>query len=363
MRVLYLTDRISHRGGAQHHLLDTIAALAPAHDITVAAAAMDSGIALPEGVHFERVSGLRSSVASDKGLKRLAPLLEWADVVHSQNVMNPTALSLSTTAKTVVTIQDHRVFCPGPGKTLPSDAACTTRMSEADCADCLPDAAYRSRMLSLTAARLGAIQRASTVIVLSKYMADELSRVGIDNTQIIPPPVALGPSKSDPGTGFVIAGRLVHHKGTDLAIEAWRTAATDHPLTLAGLGPEGEEHSDIVTAGWLERSALRTALSDARAVLFPARWQEPYGIVGVEALAMGTPVIAMVRGGMSDWAHTGTISVPPGDTTAMSSAIQSMASDPAQAHALGAAGQRWVAEALKPDALASRIEAVYSELV
>ena len=43
-----------------------------------------------------------------------------ADVVHVQNVMNPTALTrLVSSGRAVVTVQDHRVFCPGPGRTPP----------------------------------------------------------------------------------------------------------------------------------------------------------------------------------------------------------------------------------------------------
>ena len=65
MRLLYLTDRLSHRGGAQHHLLDVIQAMSTRHIVTIAAAAIDGDVRLPPGVAFHKVSGLRSGVSQD----------------------------------------------------------------------------------------------------------------------------------------------------------------------------------------------------------------------------------------------------------------------------------------------------------
>ena len=88
---------------------------------------------------------------------------------------------------------------------------------------------------------------------------------------------------------------------------------------MAGLGSALDAMPKAESLGWLSRAALRKAMADARAVLFPARWQEPFGIVGVEALAMGTPVIANPTGGMRDWCTQGTISVTT--TNQMTTAI------------------------------------------
>jgi len=363
MRLLYLTDRLSHRGGAQHHLLDVVEAMAPFHDVTIAAADFDKDVAIPSTVRTHRIKALRAHVPRSRGLEPLHGLIAAADVVHIQNVMNPTALQMSMGPKTVVTIQDHRVFCPGPGKTLPSGAPCTAPMDDALCTQCIPDTEHRTRMLSLTKARLDTLRAAGKLLVLSRYMAAELEAAGLENIEIIPPPVPCGPAKTDAGHGFLLAGRLVYLKGTDLAIEAWRSAKSGHPLRMAGLGAEAAGIQGVEALGWLTRDALRATMADCRALLFPSRWAEPYGIVGVEALAMGTPVIAMARGGMPDWAHCGTLCVDPKQPHSMTSAIRKLEGDPVEALSLGAEGQAWVKEHLSPAAVHQRLNTCYAGLI
>jgi glycosyltransferase involved in cell wall biosynthesis len=59
----------------------------------------------------------------------------------------------------------------------------------------------------------------------------------------------------------------------------------------------------------------------ARALLFPSRWQEPFGIAGLEALTMGTPVAAWESGGVREW-HPGEGLVPWGDVDALAGALR-----------------------------------------
>ena len=100
---MYLTDRLSPRGGAGNHLLDVVAAMAPRARITVAAGHVQAE--LPADVQTHRLRGLSASVADDAGLSGLDALLDAADVVHVQNVMNPVALKAATsTGCAVVTV-------------------------------------------------------------------------------------------------------------------------------------------------------------------------------------------------------------------------------------------------------------------
>ncbi len=360
MNILYLTDRLSHRGGAPHHLLDVIQSMAANHPVVVAAANKDSDVHLPESVTYERISGLRSNTAKTSGLDRLDPLFAWADLIHIQNVMNPEALARATKRPSLVTIQDHRVFCPGPGKTLPSGIACQETMSETLCTTCIPEADHRTYMLTQTKARLQAIQQAEKVVVLSQYMATALHQVGLNKTSVIPPPVPIGPPKTEPGHGFLIAGRIVKHKAPDVAYSAWKLSGTDHPIKIAGLGSEKHRFADAQDLGWLSREALKTEMASARAVLFPARWQEPFGIVGVESLSVGTPVIATPTGGMADWCNEGCVSVNTIDE--MVSAIRHLSDHPDAALALGQAGARAVQAKFAPQSTHKKLNSIYQQI-
>jgi glycosyltransferase involved in cell wall biosynthesis len=98
-------------------------------------------------------------------------------------------------------------------------------------------------------------------------------------------------------------------KGPDLAIEAALNAGL--PLRLAGVVEDRHREffeqtmrrarsSDVEYLGPLDRQELWHLLGDASALIMPLRWQEPFGLVVVESLAAGTPVIAWRMGAMPE---------------------------------------------------------------
>jgi len=111
-------------------------------------------------------------------------------------------------------------------------------MSGDVCAQCLPDRAYRERMVELTDARRKAVGGAR-LVVLSRYMAEELAAAGLPGAQVIPPWVEAPAGEPEPGNAFLLAGRLVAHKAPLDAWQAWRRAGCGLPLRVAGAGPRG----------------------------------------------------------------------------------------------------------------------------
>jgi glycosyltransferase involved in cell wall biosynthesis len=120
-----------------------------------------------------------------------------------------------------------------------------------------------------------------------------------------------GPSKSEPGTGPVLwLARFNSDKGPDLAIEACQKAGL--PLVLAGKCQEQVEkqYFDEVIKPMLtddvevlmnpKRQRCEELLLDAPCLLLPIRWEEPFGMVFVEAMATGTPVVALNRGSVPE---------------------------------------------------------------
>lgn len=308
----------------------------------------------PAGVRVSEVRGLSSPVESGSGLEGLDALLAEADVVHLHNVMNPVVLRrVVARGNAVVTIQDHRVFCPGPGKTLPDGEACSDPFSGALCAPCLPDAAYRERLVALTEARRAALDGAS-VVVLSDYMRDEVVAAGLGPVHVVPPWVEAAERPSPLGDGALLGGRLVRHKDPLQAWRAWKRVGGR--LRVCGAGGLEDQLEGAERLGWVSRRVLREVLAASRVLLFPARWQEPFGILGVEALAVGTPVIAMARGGIAEWAQAGVILVE--DEDQMSEALARVSSDDALAAELGEAGWAHVREHYSRERLLPRLEAV-----
>lgn len=120
------------------------------------------------------------------------------------------------------------------------------------------------------------------------------------------------------GGYLLVLGRISAMKGVDTAIEVAERCSL--PLVIAGnIGshPEDQEHFERVilpridgqTVRWtgpVNDHQKRELLQGAHAMLFPIRWEEPFGTVMVEALACGTPVIAMRRGAAPEVVQHGT---------------------------------------------------------
>lgn len=114
-----------------------------------------------------------------------------------------------------------------------------------------------------------------------------------------------------PDAPLVFLGRLEAIKGAHAAIEIARR--TGRKLVIAGNVPERPmdpryaqgvlaacDGQQVVYAGPVNDAEKATLLGSAAALLFPIEWDEPFGIVMIEALACGAPVIAMRRGSVPE---------------------------------------------------------------
>ncbi|HEX2240374.1 MAG TPA: glycosyltransferase family 4 protein [Actinomycetota bacterium] len=123
-------------------------------------------------------------------------------------------------------------------------------------------------------------------------------------------PVADYPYAPEKERFVLFLGRMSPEKGAHLAIEAARDAG--FPLVLAGKINESKEHAyfeaevrprlgpDIEWIGPANTELKKDLLRRARCLVFPIRWEEPFGIVMAEAMACGTPVVALNRGSVSE---------------------------------------------------------------
>src|SRR5262249_14680890 len=104
-------------------------------------------------------------------------------------------------------------------------------------------------------------------------------------------------------------GRFDPDKGPDLAVDACRAAGVG--LVLVGrCNPGSEERffataiAPRVTAAELmvnvSRATALRRLAAARCLLLPLRWREPFGMVMIEAMALGVPVVALRRGAVPE---------------------------------------------------------------
>jgi glycosyltransferase involved in cell wall biosynthesis len=331
MRILHLADRLTDRGGAYTWMLGVVEGLRESHEQRFVVG--EDPRELRPGCAVVVRPGLESRVAQAVQLDDVVAEFR-PDVIHVHNVVNPWVLEWASARRgALLTVQDHRFFCPTRGKWTLGGEVCRRPVSREACATCFEDQAYFEEVLGLTERRLAAVRKLR-VSVLSRYMREELVAAGVPavQLQVVPPFVyRLDPEAAADGPACVLfVGRLVEAKGVREAVKAWRRSGVNLPLVLAGTGPlraelEAQAAAEkdgppIEVLGWVERGRLSALYQRARAVLFPSRWQEPFGIVGIEALSFGVPVVAWESGGVGEW-HPGPGLVRWGDTPALARAL------------------------------------------
>ena len=179
-----------------------------------------------------------------------------------------------------------------------------------------------------------------------------------------PPPLLGGPR-------LAIVGRLIPIKGHDVLLRALAVARKQVPdlaLEIAGEGQlEPELRATVARLGlddavtFLGRVApIAPALERAEVVVVPS-FGEGFGLVALEAMERGRPVIASAVGGLSEIVEDGRtgILVPSGDVDALAEAIVELASDAARAAAMGSAGRARALDEFSQERCTERIEALY----
>jgi glycosyltransferase involved in cell wall biosynthesis len=150
---------------------------------------------------------------------------------------------------------------------------------------------------------------------------------------------------------IVASGRFNREKGFRELLHAMAFVTTPAHLVLIGDGHDRAhlEHQAsqttgghrITFTGWLVADERDRWLDRALLVAVPSMWPEPFGIVGLEGMAAGKPVVAFDVGGIDTWlAHERTgLLVAPGDIVAFARALSGLLADRAHAERLGAAGR------------------------
>ena len=162
-------------------------------------------------------------------------------------------------------------------------------------------------------------------------------------------------------------GRMTEVKGPHRAIAAARAAGV--PLVLAGVIQPGQRaffereiapHVDgnrVRFIGEVGGATKRSLFANARALLMPIRWEEPFGMVMVEALACGTPVIAFPEGAARELVvheHTGFL---VDDEAAMAAAVSRLE------HISPAACRAWAAAHCDVDVVSRAYVQVFRDAI
>jgi glycosyltransferase involved in cell wall biosynthesis len=167
-----------------------------------------------------------------------------------------------------------------------------------------------------------------------------LSRTGVAHSGIHED--FLDPAPEQPWSWRLLyVGRLDPRKGVRTAVEALALLPSDGALHLIGGWDKSEEdrlrslarergvENQVSFGGQRSRSEIVAAYGEADAVIFPVEWEEPWGLVPLEGMARGRPVVATGRGGSAEYLRDGEncLLFEAGDPAALAAAIERLAGD------------------------------------
>jgi glycosyltransferase involved in cell wall biosynthesis len=141
---------------------------------------------------------------------------------------------------------------------------------------------------------------------------------------------------------LLYVGRIDERKGIDTAIDALAHLPADARLEVVGSWDAREEDrlrdraralgagERVEFTGQRDRGELLERYANCDAVVFPVRWDEPWGLVPLEAMGRGRPVVATGRGGSAEYLSDGEncLLFPAGDAAALAGALARLARDP-----------------------------------
>lgn len=375
--VALLTPLHGRDGGVAAHVAESARALRDAgHEVTIVCGAAVDPLAAGVVVLPELNEPL--AAAGVDALKRTLGDLR-PDVVHVHEIaLAPIVAASRAIAPTVVSAHgypgcshNNHYFAPGVECHQAHQPSCLAKMAFRGCLHArnpLPvPHLYRS-----TTRRLGAYRACDAVVAYSRAVAAHLEDNGLD-AELVPlftPLAGIEPAPASAGERRVLfVGRIVPAKGLDVLLDA--IGSLDATLTVAGEGwsrhalEQRAERLGLASrvrfAGWLDGESLRRAYAEAAVVAIPSVWPEPFGLVGLEAMASARPVVASLTGGIGDWIEhdvTG-LAVAPGDAPALAASIGALLDEPERARSMGRNGRRALEQHFSVESHVAALRRVY----
>lgn len=200
-----------------------------------------------------------------------------------------------------------------------------------------------------------------SLLVGSRFMRDELLQNGFEagKIHILPPVTPMGsphcaPAPEEPV--ILCVAQLIKGKGVDLLLRALSKISGRFSAIIVGSGNAEPALKGLAKTlgledkvrfqGWVRPEDIDEFYSMAKVVVVPSRWAEPFGMVGLEAMNHGRPVVAFNVGGIPDWLEhdvTGFL-VPEQDIDQLAISLERILEDTQLARRLGANGKKRVRE-------------------
>ncbi len=254
--------------------------------------------------------------------------------------LSPAALFPLGDLPSVLYVSDYKCICPVGSKLLPDGSLCTNQPGlvcwQSGCTS-LP---HWLRDLPRYALIRSQLSRFTKIITCSEWVRKALSHHGIAAETLLmpsPPPQKNYLRSPSPWPQLLYVGRLDREKGIDLLLRAMERL-NGVRLRIVGEGPLRPRLEHLAKSlgigdrvsfiGWLEPSAINIELARTWALVVPSLWAEPLGLVAVEAVTRGVPVVASQSGGLAEIIEPGVTGLlfPNGDAAALEKRLRQLVS-------------------------------------
>lgn len=301
----------------------------------------------------------RAAAAMTALVDRFRPDVVHAHDLYPQLSAAPVAVAAARHVPVVQTLHNYELL---------SASALDHRGGTLDRSDAPASVRSLRTALHLMRQRLH-VPHVSIWIAVSRFVAQAYSYRGIE-AHVLPNFTPSGRRESYPPfegrRGVLFVGRLTSAKGIPDVVALARYFP-HVPVTVAGWGPledwlraESERVENLEYVGFLQRGALTKWLARSRVLVVPSRWQEPAGLVALEAMAEGTPVIAFASGGLAEYVgESGGGQVVRPDAAALIAATGDLYGDRERWARLSTGGRRWVTSEHSPARYLDRLESLY----
>ena len=252
--------------------------------------------------------------------------------------------------KTTYYVHDHEPICPRSYAYTPLKRNCTRPGGVWPCIFCAPLCRNwkpaLNRVLSQER-RKRAMARFRRLVVISEFMKGRLVANEIPAEKIVVEPPVLDILNAEArrrGDGedsaslrlcvekidLLFVGQLIRGKGVQLLLAAMARMKTPRTLDIVGTGNMEPKLRALAAQLGIEgrvrfngfQSNPQDWMRAAKCVVVPSFWQEPYGLVAAEAVALGRPVVAFAIGGLPEACGGKATLVPPGDIDALADALE-----------------------------------------
>lgn len=225
---------------------------------------------------------------------------------------------------------------------------------------------------------LGLYRSIEKFMVFSHYMEQELVRAGLpreDIVELFPFSAPLLRSyvlpKVPSRQGVLFAGRLEPYKGVELLL----TAAQKMPeveFLFAGKGSQealvinaAKRYPNVRYLGFLQDDEMWQQMAAAQVVAVPSLWAEPFGLVALEALVIGTPILVSDRGALPELVRDNTFGriFKADDPNDFGRQLKKFLATPEMAEKMGKKAREWAKKMANPEKHLQRVMAIYEEVV